>query len=300
MHAPPLEAGRCGDSRQPARTFAAVTTCHAAGYEQYGRRMVEAFDHHWPREIVLYLYAEGFVPDAGSDRVVARDLLADCPDLVAFKARHQDNPRAHGQQIKRRYRVEFDIWKPRLKIRPKMEGQGYRWNAVRFAHKTFSILDAAERCSADVLFWIDADTVIFEDIPLAFLDGLVPEDCFVSCLRRPSFTECGFVGYNLKHPATVDFLRRFKALYTRDKLFREAEYHDSWLFDVVRRKMERKGHKVHDIAEGSGGEVKHIFVNSPLGRYMDHLKGDRKTEGSSRPGDLSRPRSEAYWTDISR
>ena len=74
------------------RTFSVVTTCHKEGYNLYGRRIVETFDRHWPREIVLYLYAENFKPDIMSNRIVCLDLLAECPELVAFKRRHEDNP----------------------------------------------------------------------------------------------------------------------------------------------------------------------------------------------------------------
>ena len=40
----------------------------------------------------------------------------------------------------------------------------------------------------------------------------------------------------------------------------------------------------------------HPFVNGPLGRYMDHLKGGRKDEGRSSDKDLVVARTEAYWT----
>ena len=43
--------------------FVVLTTCHAAGWQQYGRRMVETFEQFWPGEIPLYLYAEDFEPD---------------------------------------------------------------------------------------------------------------------------------------------------------------------------------------------------------------------------------------------
>ena len=43
--------------------FAIVTTCHLAGWQQYGRRMVQTFDQFWPADVPLYLYAEDFEPD---------------------------------------------------------------------------------------------------------------------------------------------------------------------------------------------------------------------------------------------
>lgn len=277
------------------RTFAAVTTCHEEGYKTYGREMVESFDRHWPGDVPLYLYAENFVPELPSERIVHRDLLAACPELVAFKERHKHNPVAHGRRGRSRLRVRMDWRKPKLRVRRVEWGLGYLWDAVRFSHKTFAIFDAAEACPADVLFWVDADTRTFADIPRDFLEDMMPADRMVSYLARPKFSECGFVGYNLRHPAIGEFLADFKALYTADRLFKEQQYHDSFLFDVVRRRSERQGHKTYDIAEGLGLTVGHVFVNSRLGQYIDHMKGNRKDTGASLETDFVVARDEGYW-----
>lgn len=84
------------------------------------------------------------------------------------------------------------------------------------------------------------------------------------------------------------------ALYKQDLLFRQREFHDSYLFDVIRRRFERRGCQTYDIAQGIGRDAGHVFVNSPLGRYMDHMKGERKAEGASWPSDLIASRPEAH------
>ena len=94
------------------------------------------------------------------------------------------------------------------------------------ATKSFCIFDAARRCDTDVLFWIDADTFTFKDVSLPFLENLMPADCIVSYLHRPRYSECGFVGYNLRRPGTHAFLAEFERLYAADALFRESEFHD--------------------------------------------------------------------------
>lgn len=282
------------------RTFSAVTTCHAAGYESYGRQMVASFDTHWPRDVRLYVYREGFDGDLSSPRVIWLDLLQECPELVAFKERHKDNPAAHGNAPHRHWEFKLRFDRPRFSIR-KVEdwGSGYRWDAVRFSHKSFSIFDAVRRCDTDVLFWVDADTYTFKDIPRQFLEEMMPPDCIVSYLYRPRYSECGFVGYNLRHPGTHQFLAEFERLYTSDALFRELEFHDSYLFDRVRKRLERRGFYTFDITEGAGAEGGHVFVNSKLGHYIDHRKGDRKAEGHSRASDLQAHRDEEYWQEIS-
>jgi hypothetical protein len=287
------------------RTIAVVTTCHRQGYEQYGRRMVETFDRYWPKDITLYLYAEGFQPDIRSDRIVTIDLLDACPGLVAFKHRHRNNPRAHGREargfrltLRKRHR-NSGWFRYKLKLARMTWGLGYRWDAVRFSHKSFAVFDARRRCGTNVLCWLDSDVVVFDHVPRPYLEQLMPPDCLLSYLKRPSFSECGFLAYNLMHAHIDDFFAEFEQFYTTDSLFREQEYHDSWLFDVVRKRFEKRQHcRMFDIAEGVGTKVGHVFINSSLGRYMDHLKGDRTADGASSPADLLAARPEPYWRRV--
>lgn len=274
------------------RRFAVVTTCHEGGYRDYGRIMVETYLKHWPAEVPLMLYHEGFEPPSEPGRIEPHDLVASSPALMAFKTRHIGNPRAHGKvQPRRRLRIGS------MSIPLPMRGRKapYRWDAVRFAHKSYAIFDAARRTDADTLIWIDADTRFFADVDMAELAALAPIDSAVSCLRRPNHSECGFVVYNLRHPETRRLLDEFEAMYTQDLLFAEREFHDSFLFDIVRQRAELRGARTHDIAEGAGARASHVLINSRLGRFMDHMKGDRKTEGKSRAGDLLVKRDEAYW-----
>ena len=44
---------------------------------------------------------------------------------------------------------------------------------------------------------------------------------------------------------------------------------------------------------GGGG---HPLINTELGRWIDHMKGDRKNTGKSLPKDIMVKRTESYWT----
>ena len=279
----------------PMRRFAVVSTCHAAGYEAYGREMVETFLEHWPVDVPLMLYHEGFQPPASAGRIEPHDLVAECPDLASFKARHAANPRAHGR------------WRPWARLRvgalnlplPVRTRKGrFRWDAVRFAHKTYAIFDAARRTDADALIWIDADTRFFAKVTAEELEALAPAHSAASCLRRRNYSECGFVVYNLRHPETARLLAEFEAMYSQDLLFAEREFHDSYLFDVVRKRAHARGAYIHDIAEGIGWRTSHVLINSRLGAFMDHMKGDRKDQGTSRADDLIVQRTEDYWQRV--
>ena len=59
-----------------------------------------------------------------------------------------------------------------------------------------------------------------------------------------------------------------------------------------------------DLVEHHGGlGKKHPFVNSPLGEFLDHLKGDRKELGHSRQSDFKerfeeRNKKIDHWKEV--
>lgn len=259
------------------RSIAVVTTCNERGYLDYGRMMMASFDEFVPTDIPLHIYYEGFFPDLASNRFIKRDLNASCPDLVAFKQRNKDNPRAHGH-IRPKHIIKIHWSKPRIKVRRVEDDQAFRWDAVRFSHKVFAFCHAAAVCKTDMLFWMDADIILRSKINnILFYDSL-PDNCLVSFLKRHQHSECSFIGFNLRHPQISRFLDTLREYYTTDSLFKEREYHDSYLFDIARRRFERAGCLTHDIAQGVGLDSRpgHVFENSVLGAYMEHLKGRRK------------------------
>jgi len=50
---------------------------------------------------------------------------------------------------------------------------------------------------------------------------------------------------------------------------------------------------MREARTGGGG---HPLINTELGRWMDHMKGDRKTAGRSKRTDIMVNRKEDYWT----
>ena len=258
------------------RSLAAVTTFNEAGYAQYGKRFLESFDAHWPEEVILHVYGENITPSTYSARIFNHDLLAKSPQLVAFKDRHKFITAHNGIYEDGEY--------------------GYRMDAVRFAHKVFALVHCslAIKEDTDVLFWIDADIVTFKDIPSDLFDQVLPYGCYTSYLGRGNtYPECGFMGYDLSHPAHEEFMTFWQKLYLDDSLFVLPEWHDSFVYDLIRKTFEDQNKfKSHNIA-ADVGLSSHPFINSVLGRYMDHLKGDeRKRAGASFAEDYIRTHSD--------
>lgn len=97
---------------------------------------------------------------------------------------------------------------------------------------------------------------------------------------------------------------RWRDLYVTGGLFDLREYHDSFVFDVLRKDFTQRGIRFSNISpELPGKGPGHPFIASELGLYMDHLKGSkRKALGHSLPDDFDRNQgmnaSVPYWQNV--
>jgi len=269
------------------RKFIVVTTFHNDGLKKYGQRMINSYMQTWPNEVPLYLYPEDCNPQINDhSRVHLYDLHTSVPDLVAFKSRWKDIPKANGDVSSERQATRKDSWK------------GFKWDAVRFSHKVYSIFHAAKNTDADVLIWMDADMFCHSAITMAQLEKLIPVDkdiCYIG--RENKWPECGLYSINLKSQAGQNFLKEFQQVYddAENGIFKMEEWHDSFVFYEVIKRM-----KLNLLDWGRGlikGEG-HPLINSVWGAYLDHLKGGRKDYGKSKKTALIRPRTETYWRSI--
>lgn len=262
-----------------------VTTFNQPGYDKYAKRMIQTFLATWPTEVTLYAYAEDCVVTEQADNLVVLDLHDASPALTAFKNKWKDVPTANGD-------ISGDITRAIRKDSKK----SFKWDAVRFAHKVYAIFACAKTCNSDVLIWMDADTICHSPISMEQLTRLIPADkelCFLG--REGKYTECGLYAMNLRSPMIARFLESFQRMYDQADhgIFTLDEWHDSFVFDEVRRTLAlielnwSKG-----IVRGEG----HPLINSEWGAYLDHLKGDRKTLGRSKLSDLKIIRTELYWS----
>ena len=262
--------------------YTVITTFNADGYAKYGQRMIQTFLQTWPVNLVVY--AEGCDVNETAANLEVRDISV-VTELTAFKQQWQGVPRANG-----------DVSADPIRSQRKDAGKGFKWDAVRFAHKVYSIFHCAKHIDTDWLIWMDADTVCHSPISVDDLARLCPETtdlCFLG--RRGKYTECGLYAMNLHSQRTRDFLTQFQQYYDKAEqgIFTLAEWHDSFVFDAV-----RKHHPLIELDWSSHlitGEG-HPLINSAWGAYLDHLKGDRKALGKSKSKDLKIIRSEAYWS----
>ena len=274
-------------------TLAVVTTFPPNRWTAYAKRMIDSHVKFWPNDVVLHAYYEGEKPHYENSKVKFIHIEDVNPELVKFKHRHKDDPVANGEITEVQGGVRRN---PNAGKNDKGKGS-YLWDAVRFAHKTFAVDLAIKNIETDYVLWLDADTYTFREIDKDFVTGLLPANKLVNYLGRgQKYPECGWVCYNKKHPKLTEFMKYWTDLYINDTIFKELEWHDSYLFwQCIKRIAPDDG---VDIGKGAGAKGHHVFINSVLGGYIDHMKGKRKVKGKSSKSDLRDNRQESYWQNV--
>ena len=266
---------------------------------------VESTIKNWHAHAKILLYPDDMSQKIESPRVEYVDLCKSQPKLQEFIDRHKDNPDLNPR-IKQNKEEQKSFDK---------DTSIYVYDAVRFSYKVFACIDAWQRTKPDMLWFLDADLLTFEKIPMSWLEHIVPDTSFTSYLGRPKkgFSETGYYAFNTAHKYAGEFFERWEQYYTEDLFFNIqkgflnhfpiAGYTDSFTFDAVRVEMEQAGKiKNEDLNDGRwAGERKarHPFINSELGQYMDHMKGyTRKSAMSSKRRDLTTKQTHPYWRTL--
>tara|TARA_B100000085_G_C18549599_1_gene515325 strand:- start:1319 stop:2197 length:879 start_codon:yes stop_codon:yes gene_type:complete len=284
-----------------------ITSYKPGCWNQYAKKGIESMAEQFPKEIDLVVYAEEPKPECKYDRIKWIDLNSAEPELTAFKQRHKDDPVAHGKLQTKENGVRRVPELQQLGGADKNK-ESFLWNAVRFSNKVFCVVNGLRNSDGyDYVVWIDADTFSFRSVPIEFFVSLLPKDTMVTYLGRENpnlkdggkYPECGFVGYNCNHPEIQNFINDWEQLYVTDSVFKILEWHDSYVFwHLTKIYRKEKNIKVNDIGRWKGVRGHHVFINSELGLYMDHMKGDRKTRGTSAKNDLRQLHDVEYWKNI--
>ena len=134
---------------------------------------------------------------------------------------------------------------------------------------------------------------------LEFLHSIAPsENQLATYLGRKTWPECGWMMFNRNHPKFQEFMTQWRWIYESDDIFEHEEYHDSFIFGELVEDFKAVGVEFNDL--GGPNQSGHVFINSVLGAYMDHLKGFRKEVGKSLKGDVqgSFQHDADWWKDL--
>jgi hypothetical protein len=273
-----------------------VTTFHKPGLNLYGQRFLNSFAEKVDSKIKLLVYAEDCSPvNPNSEQITILDAKEVLPKLNAFKEKYKNVPHANGNIAKHPARNGRKDW-----------NKEFKWDAVRFANKTYAVYDACER-SEDWCVWMDADTFVHSEWSYEQFKHLLPEDKWITYVGRgkgsQTWPECGFYGMNLNHPVCHQFLKEFERMYedAENGIFKLVEWHDSFVFGHLLKNLKPVSNNVLDysaemyLKEAKSGGGGHPLINTILGKWIDHMKGDRKNTGKSKASDIMVNRKESYW-----
>jgi hypothetical protein len=258
----------------------AITSYNTHGYHQSGVTMIKSFIEHWPKTVRLIVYLDDEIEDKKlikADNVSYELLRYD--DLIQFKNRHLKNREAHGLGSKK----------------SKDGTANFLFDAVRFSHKVFAVLDRIEKHDTDIVLWLDGDTRTHSKVTEETIHSWCPVDKFASFLGRPwKYTETGFHMFRTKHKISDTFFSKWKSYYVDDSVFLLDHWTDCHTYDAARMWFDQT--HWHDLSPPF--RVGHPFINGELGKYMDHMKGNRKKKGSSNKGDIKVDLGVDYWKGV--
>lgn len=254
------------------------TSFNWAGYQRYGKNFISSWLEKWPSRVRLTVYYEG---DEFDDHQFEEGISWRPIEEVEFLKDYMDSlrfPIMHGL-VGDRYDINFD---------------------ARMARKAFMQVHTARKYGGKV-FWIDADVVTKEHVPESFLDDCLPEDALSCYLGRDGwyFTESGFIGFNADHPLASKFFKNYLHVFITGTIFTQAPqfdnqgmyagggWHDCIGYDVTRYIM-GNGEEFVNLARNVPKGHMHPFQITAPGKYMWHLKGNRKDTGQLKPEDVVR------------
>ena len=274
-----------------------ITSYKPGTWQQFAKRGIHSMVQNLPKEVDIFLYCEEPKPLDVDPKITCIDLNTAETELFNFKNKYKDDPIANGklQTINGGVRRSAE-----LKGLDK-DKESFLWDAVRFSNKVFCIINAVRNSNVyDYVVWLDADTYTFNPVPISLFENLLKDHTMLTYLGRGDiYPECGFVGYNLKHKEIQNFVNDWEKLYVDGSIFDLLEWHDSAVFwHLSKIYVEDKGITVNDIGYAKGVKGHHVFVNSELGSYVDHFKGNRKSRQTSSKKDLSKVSDIDYWKKV--
>ena len=242
--------------------IAIVTSLNKQLYEYYAFRFLKTYN--WPFD--CYIYHEGWIPeiDPMRDNIIYRDIHETNPGLKQFAERNSK-------------RNQFSTEKnDTSKI---IYGLDFLKDAIRFSYKVYAKTHLMMEGKYDYVFWIDADVVFTKRITeQEIVQKILPADytiCYLDRPEPPRYPECGFVGYNLTNSHTRNFVEKLREYYELDLLFKEEQWHDSYVWNKVREKY-LSGQPQYNLT-GTRKDG-HVWPHSKLAEYTTHLKGKKKKD----------------------
>ena len=217
-----------------------ITTWNNYLYEAYAYRFKKTYN--WPFEVIVYNEDESILPD-----------------LKEFVDRNK-----HRQPIS-----DF-----------KEKGLDFLTDGVRFSYKVYAYTnEIITNEDYTGLICIDADSVFYKMIDEDWIKKHIHNDkAMMTYLGRGNhYSECGFLYFNMKHPEVINYAIEMQKMYNEDLIYKEKEQHDSYIWDLVRKRFEKNGVVNKDIGDGFFQQhIPHFEIIELENNFTAQRKGKRK------------------------
>jgi hypothetical protein len=230
-------------------TTTIITTFSNKNYSDYANYFMASLEKYLDKNVNVLVYTDS--PLFDNQENWTNVILADeCPNLVEFKKRNGHKPVPTG-------------------------AKGFMFDAVRFSHKSFCIVDASRKIQSDRMIWLDADTEILSPISEDYLRSHLDDGKFVSYLGRDDrYTETGWLSFDLSQSSSTEFFDLWEWYYNTDEIYKLSGQLDCHVFDATREKLEAENKiQGQSISPPNVGKA-HFDLR--FKNYMCHYKGERK------------------------
>ncbi len=262
-----------------------VTSFNEEGLKVYGMKMLESAARHWKAPLKLTVFYHDFdifkydVPKCEHIEYKNLNLI---PEMIAFRETHKEHDGTENKTITYNFRLD----------------------AIKFCHKVFALTEKAfemaeESKNPGWLIWLDGDTFTKKDFTVKDLQSFLNDKAELAFLGRKhfSYSETSFMGFNLKFRAPLDLLGDLRGAYNSGEVFNYREWHDGFIFERLMIIYRAHGMRVQDFT----GHLeikdpikdKQAFDSFPLSNFMEHLKGNKKTNQSLQ-GNTPIPAAQRY------
>lgn len=230
-------------------TITITTTFSEKNYKDYAHYFMASLEKYLDHNVKVDVYTDSPLFDS-TDNWYNLILPDRCPNLVEFKKRNSTRYVPEGTK-------------------------GFLFDAVRFSHKSYCIIDAARNCTTNKLIWLDADTEILAPITEEYLNSHLDTENFVSYLGRPDrYTETGWLSFDMTNTYAQDFFNKWEWYYNTDEIYNLPAQLDCHVFDAVKDEFIEKNLIIgQNISPPNVGKA---HFDTRFKNYMCHYKGNRK------------------------
>ena len=193
-----------------------VSTMNKKLYDQYGKRFIDEFASFASESLKLFVVFEGEYPTEilnMKKNIIVVPFLSEKHRL--FLKYFGKLYEANGLRL----RQITENGQKKLNI-----SNDYHFNSIKFSFKPFSIHQVLNYIPKDLdfLIWTDADLRCKKKFDQNSLTKYLPSEEFLMTYlgrKKPWYSECGFLAFNLNHKDFEDYIERVINIYTSGEIF---------------------------------------------------------------------------------